>query len=59
GAGALRLVAAGATRIGTSAGVAMAETRGPGPRPLRELLGALDAAPEATAESAGAARGGP
>jgi hypothetical protein len=34
---ALRLIAAGATRIGTSGGVAMAECRGAGPRPLREL----------------------
>jgi deoxyribose-phosphate aldolase len=34
---ALRMIAAGATRIGTSSGVAMAECRGLGPRPVREL----------------------
>ncbi|HEX3156883.1 MAG TPA: deoxyribose-phosphate aldolase [Gemmatimonadaceae bacterium] len=41
GATALRMVAAGATRIGTSSGVQFAEVSGPGPRPLRDLLGAL------------------
>jgi deoxyribose-phosphate aldolase len=35
---ALRMIAAGATRIGTSAGVAMAGCVGPGPRPLRDLV---------------------
>lgn len=35
---AFRMIAAGATRIGSSSGVAMAECRGPGPRPLDELL---------------------
>lgn len=35
---ALRLVAAGATRLGTSQGVALADVMGPGPRPLAELL---------------------
>ena len=32
------MIAAGATRIGTSGGVAMAKCLGPGPLPLRELL---------------------
>lgn len=35
---ALKMIAAGATRIGTSGGVAMAKCLGPGPLPLRELL---------------------
>jgi deoxyribose-phosphate aldolase len=35
---AFRMIAAGATRIGSSSGVAMAECRGRGPRPLAELL---------------------
>ncbi|MGI9076253.1 MAG: deoxyribose-phosphate aldolase [Gemmatimonadaceae bacterium] len=35
---ALRMIASGATRIGTSSGVAMAECLGRGPLPLRELL---------------------
>ena len=39
-AAALRMIASGATRIGTSGGVAMAECLGNGPVPLRELLGA-------------------
>lgn len=38
GATALAMLAAGATRIGTSAGPELAEVRGPGPRPLRELV---------------------
>ncbi|HEU4631889.1 MAG TPA: deoxyribose-phosphate aldolase [Gemmatimonadaceae bacterium] len=38
GATALAMLAAGATRIGTSAGPELAEVRGLGPRPLRELL---------------------
>jgi deoxyribose-phosphate aldolase len=38
GATAFRMLAAGATRIGTSNGVAMAACVGPGPRPLAELL---------------------
>jgi deoxyribose-phosphate aldolase len=38
GATALAMLAAGATRIGTSAGAALAEVRGPGPRRLRALL---------------------
>ena len=37
GATALLMLAAGATRIGTSAGVALAEVRGRGARPLRSL----------------------
>ena len=37
-AAALRMIASGATRIGTSGGVAMAECLGSGPLPLRELL---------------------
>ncbi len=39
-AAALRMIAAGATRIGTSSGVAMAKCLGPGPLPLAELLAA-------------------
>jgi deoxyribose-phosphate aldolase len=35
---ALKMIASGATRIGTSGGVAMAKCLGPGPLPLRELL---------------------
>jgi deoxyribose-phosphate aldolase len=35
---ALRMIAAGATRLGTSSGVAMSECLGRGPLPLRELL---------------------
>ena len=35
---ALRMIASGATRIGTSGGVAMTECLGAGPLPLRELL---------------------
>lgn len=35
---ALKMIAAGATRIGTSSGVAMTECLGRGPVPLRELL---------------------
>lgn len=38
GATALAMLAAGATRVGTSAGAAIAELRGPGPRRLRSLL---------------------
>jgi len=35
---ALRMIANGATRIGTSSGVAMAQCLGRGPLPMRELL---------------------
>jgi deoxyribose-phosphate aldolase len=35
---ALRMIASGATRIGTSSGVAMAACLGRGPLPMRELL---------------------
>ena len=35
---ALKMISAGATRIGTSSGVAMAQCLGPGPLPLQELL---------------------
>jgi deoxyribose-phosphate aldolase len=35
---ALRMIASGATRIGTSSGVAMVKCLGPGPMPLRDLL---------------------
>jgi len=35
---ALRMIANGATRIGTSSGVGMAQCLGPGPLPMRELL---------------------
>ena len=38
GATALAMLASGATRVGTSAGAAIAELRGPGPRRLRALL---------------------
>ena len=37
---ALKMIGAGATRIGTSSGVAMAKCLGPGPLPLGELLSA-------------------
>lgn len=37
---ALKMIGSGATRIGTSGGVAMARCLGPGPLPLRELLSA-------------------
>lgn len=37
-AAAIRMIAAGATRIGTSGGVAMAECLGQGPLPIRDLL---------------------
>ena len=37
-AAAIRMIASGATRIGTSGGVSMAECLGSGPVPLRELL---------------------
>jgi deoxyribose-phosphate aldolase len=37
-AAALRMIASGATRIGTSGGVTMAECLGTGPLPLRDLL---------------------
>lgn len=37
-AAALRMIGSGATRIGTSGGVAMAKCLGPGPLPLAELL---------------------
>jgi deoxyribose-phosphate aldolase len=39
---ALRMIASGATRIGTSSGVAMAECLGTGPLPVRELLSLAD-----------------
>jgi deoxyribose-phosphate aldolase len=39
---ALRMIANGATRIGTSSGVAMAQCLGPGPLPLHELLTLAD-----------------
>ncbi|MFN8571162.1 MAG: deoxyribose-phosphate aldolase [Gemmatimonadaceae bacterium] len=42
-ASALRMLANGATRIGTSSGVAMAKCLGAGPRPWRELLSMADA----------------
>jgi deoxyribose-phosphate aldolase len=35
---ALRMIASGATRLGTSSGVAMAQCLGPGPLPVRDLL---------------------
>jgi len=39
---ALRMIASGATRIGTSSGVAIAECLGRGPLPMRELLASPD-----------------
>ncbi len=47
---ALRMVAHGATRLGTSSGVAMANCRGTGPRPLEELVAAADS-PGGSAET--------
>jgi deoxyribose-phosphate aldolase len=41
-AAALKMIASGATRIGTSGGVAMTECLGVGPLPLRELLSTPD-----------------
>ncbi|HEY0972038.1 MAG TPA: deoxyribose-phosphate aldolase [Gemmatimonadales bacterium] len=49
GAAAFAMFAAGATRIGTSAGVSMADERGPGPRPIGELLGGVPASAAAVA----------
>lgn len=49
---ALRMVAAGATRIGTSSGVAMAGCRGRGPAPLATLLSRPDAGAVADASAA-------
>jgi deoxyribose-phosphate aldolase len=40
---AFQLIASGATRIGTSAGVALADATGPGPRPVAELFGTMEA----------------
>ena len=40
---ALKMINAGATRIGTSSGVTMAQCLGPGPLPLGELLATADA----------------
>jgi deoxyribose-phosphate aldolase len=39
---ALRMIASGATRIGTSSGVAMSECLGPGPLPVADLLSLAD-----------------
>ena len=39
---ALRMIASGATRIGTSSGVAMAQCLGRGPLPLHELLASVE-----------------
>lgn len=52
---ALRMIANGATRIGTSSGVAMAQCRGAGPRPVRELF-ALGV-PQLTADIGAAPKG--
>ncbi len=49
GAAALAMLAAGATRIGTSAGAAIAEVTGPGPRRLSDLV--ADPAPASMAGS--------
>jgi deoxyribose-phosphate aldolase len=40
---AFALVASGATRIGTSAGVALADATGPGPMPVAQLFGTTEA----------------
>ena len=48
---ALRMLAAGATRIGTSSGVSMAACRGAGPRPIAELSLPLVGTPSAAADS--------
>jgi len=59
-AAALRMIASGATRIGTSGGVSMAECLGSGPLPLRELLttGAASHAGQCPSGRCGAAPGG-
>lgn len=51
GATALAMLAAGATRLGTSAGVAMAEVRGAGPRRLAELIAEPRAASHARSQA--------
>lgn len=51
-AAALRMIAAGATRIGTSSGIGMADCRGPGPAPLATLLARLGPAAGADGGSA-------
>lgn len=48
-----RMIASGATRIGTSSGVAMAECKGPGPRPLRALYSIADSDAPTAALSSG------
>jgi deoxyribose-phosphate aldolase len=40
---AFQLIASGATRIGTSAGVTLADAMGPGPKPVAALFGTLEA----------------
>ena len=60
-AAALRMIASGATRIGTSGGVSMAECLGTGPVPLRDLLttaGATHAAHCASGKCGAPAAGG-
>jgi deoxyribose-phosphate aldolase len=54
---ALRMVASGATRIGTSSGVSMARCLGAGPLPLNQLL-SLSAGHSATCTSCGTSSGG-
>jgi len=49
---ALRMIANGATRIGTSSGVGMAQCLGRGPLPMRELLASPDAHQERCASGA-------
>lgn len=55
---ALRMIANGATRIGTSSGVAMAQCLGRGPLPVRELLSSPDKHAERCATGACAAADG-
>ena len=55
---AFRMFAAGATRIGTSSGVAMANCTGPGPRRLADLLGAESGDPRRCATCSGPAGSG-
>lgn len=56
---AARLIAAGATRIGTSRGVAMGDCLVPGPRPLAELFGAASPEPVGSRDRQGFRPGPP
>ena len=55
---ALRMIANGATRIGTSSGVAMAQCLGRGPLPMRELLASPESHADRCASGACATSGG-